>query len=113
MNDSAPSSGPTSSEDLREWQRRLGRLRLGAEPLAEQLARLRRVTWALTFVPLGFAAIIVALFTGFGAPLIGLAVAGIVFGPVIALAWLDDLRRSAVVRAFERAHPERSETGGP
>jgi hypothetical protein len=33
-------------ERERQWQRRLGRLRLGAEPIAEQLAKYRRVTWA-------------------------------------------------------------------
>ncbi len=27
------------------WRRKLGRLRLGVEPIEEQLARYRRVTW--------------------------------------------------------------------
>ena len=29
----------------RNWARRLGRLRLGVEPLEEQLTRYRRTTW--------------------------------------------------------------------
>ena len=35
----------------RNWARRLGRLRLGVEPLEEQLTRYRRTTWALAVVP--------------------------------------------------------------
>ena len=34
----------------RKWARRLGRLRLGVEPLEEQLNRYRRTTWALALV---------------------------------------------------------------
>ena len=29
-----------------QWRRKLGRLRLGVEPIEEQLARYRGVTWA-------------------------------------------------------------------
>jgi hypothetical protein len=55
-----------------EWRRKLGRLRLGVEPIEEQLARYRRVTWALTLIPLGVGAIFLILFTVFGRPDIGL-----------------------------------------
>src|SRR5262245_57323320 len=87
-------------ERRRYWQRRLGRIRLGAEPVAWQLERYKFVTWALTVVPLGIAAIIVGIFTAFGAPVTGLAAVAILFGPVIAIAWWDYQRMSAAVRAF-------------
>ena len=49
---------------LREayWRRKLGRLRLGVEPIEEQLARYRRVTWALTAVPSVLAVMFLTLF---------------------------------------------------
>jgi hypothetical protein len=37
-------------ERERAWARKLGRLRLGVEPLPDQLARYHRMTWALTLV---------------------------------------------------------------
>ena len=51
--------GCNADEDLesrwrmreKQWRRKLGRLRLGVEPIEEQLARYRRVTWVLTAVP--------------------------------------------------------------
>lgn len=95
-----------ANDDLARWRRRLGRLRLGVEPLEDQAARLRRVTWGLTFVPLVFAAILFSIVTAFGAPLLGLLVASILFGPVILFAWLDDWRRTTTMRAFLQAHPE-------
>jgi hypothetical protein len=71
-----------------EWRRKLGRLRLGVEPLEEQLARYRRVTWALTAVPAIIAVMFLGLFTAFGRPDIGAVVAAIVLGPVIVFSWL-------------------------
>src|SRR5262245_48007663 len=73
-------STPDHAEDLeaswraREevWRRKLGRLRLGVEPIEEQLARYRRVTWALTAVPAGLAVMFFTLFAIFGYPLVGL-----------------------------------------
>ena len=64
-----------------EWRRKLGRLRLGVEPLDEQLARYRRVTWALTAVPAIIAVMFLGLFTAFGRPDIGALVVVILFGP--------------------------------
>ena len=49
-----------------EWRRRLGRLRLGVEPIEEQLERYRRVTWALTAVPAIIAVMFLGLFIAFG-----------------------------------------------
>src|SRR6266540_118303 len=73
----------------RYWRRKLGRLRLGVEPLEEQLARYRRVTWMLTAIPLVLAAMFVSLFAAFRRPDIGLIVALVLFCPIVVLAWLD------------------------
>ena len=66
------------------------------------IAALAALGLAIRRDPLTFAAIIVALFTAFGAPGTGAAAASIIFGPVIALAWCDILRLQSRVRAFER-----------
>jgi hypothetical protein len=72
-----------------QWRRKLGRLRLGVEPIEEQLARYRRVTWALTVVPSLLGLIFLTLFTVFGRPDIGLIFDAIVLLPVVIGAWLD------------------------
>ncbi|WP_422929511.1 hypothetical protein [Singulisphaera sp. PoT] len=102
---------------LREqyWRRRLGRIRLGAEPVEEQVAKYRRATWLVTGVSLGLAAIFVALFSAFRRPDIGLILAGILFLPVVALAWLDDAMtkvRVARYLAEERAHRDQQAASG-
>ena len=72
-----------------QWRRRLGRLRLGVEPLEEQLARYRRVTWALTVVPSILGLMFVSLFAVFGRPDIGLVFDAIVLLPIVLGAWID------------------------
>jgi hypothetical protein len=72
-----------------EWRRKLGRLRLGVEPIEEQLARYRRVTWALTAVPLAIGLMFLTLFTIFGRPDIGLIFDAIILLPIVIGAWLD------------------------
>jgi hypothetical protein len=74
------------------WRRKLGRLRLGVEPLEEQVARYRRVTWALTVVPGVLAIMFIALFTAFGRPDIGLVLIAILLVPIVLFAWLDQAR---------------------
>jgi hypothetical protein len=74
-------------EDL--WRRKLGRLRLGVEPIEEQLARYRRVTWALTAVPAGLAIMFFTLFAIFGHPLVGLVLDGVLLLPIMLGAWAD------------------------
>jgi hypothetical protein len=76
---------------LREsaWRRKLGRLRLGVEPIEEQLARYRRVAWALTAVPSVLAVMFLTLFTVFGRPDIGLILVAIVLLPIVLGAWWD------------------------
>jgi hypothetical protein len=72
-----------------QWRRKLGRLRLGVEPIEEQLARYRRVTWALTAVPALVGTMFLTLFTVFGRPDIGLIFDAIVLLPIAVGAWLD------------------------
>jgi hypothetical protein len=71
------------------WRRKLGRLRLGVEPIEEQLARYRGVTWALTAVPSVLALMFLTLFGVFGRPDIGLIFDAIILLPIIIVAWLD------------------------
>jgi hypothetical protein len=88
------------------WQGKLGRLRLGVEPLEEQLARYRRVTWALTIVPGFIAAVLVSLFAAFGRADIGFVVILILFLPIVAREWLDHVILTQRARCYreERAN---------
>jgi fatty acid desaturase len=71
------------------WRRKLGRLKLGVEPIEEQLTRYRRVTWALTAVPTAIGLMFLTLFTVFGRPDIGVIFDAIVLLPIVIGAWLD------------------------
>jgi fatty acid desaturase len=71
------------------WRRKLGRLRLGVEPIEEQLGRYRRVTWALTAVPAALAVFFFTLFAVFGYPLVGLVLDAIILLPIVLGAWAD------------------------
>jgi hypothetical protein len=88
---SAPDRDLESRWRLREnhWRRKLGRLKLGVEPIEEQLTRYRRVTWALTAVPAVIGLMFLTLFTVFGRPDIGLIFDAIVLLPIVVGAWLD------------------------
>lgn len=81
--------------------RRVGRLLLGAEPLAEQLARLERVTWALTIVSALLGLFLFGLFAAFRSPGIGFVVAAVLVAPVIALAWLDFIKTRRLAARLE------------
>jgi hypothetical protein len=89
----------------REWARKLGRLHLGAEPIEEQLARYRRVTWALSVVPGIMALMFMTLFSVFGRPDVGLIVVAVVFVPMIVFSWLDYKRLEQLAARYlkERA----------
>jgi hypothetical protein len=90
-------STPDRAEDLDAswrarddvWRRKLGRLRLGVEPIEEQLARYRRVTWALTAVPAGLGVMFFTLFAIFGYPLVGLVLNAVLLLPIALGAWVD------------------------
>jgi hypothetical protein len=88
----------------RYWQGRLGRLRLGVEPLPEQLAKYRRVTWMLTAVPLVIALIFVSLFTAFQRPDVGLILAAILLLPIVVFAWLEYGLLALRVARYTREH---------
>ena len=79
------------------WARKLGRLRLGVEPIEDQLTRYRRVTWVLTAVPAFLSTFLFCLFAVFKRPDVGLVVAGMLFLPICSGAWLGywGIRRRA------------------
>jgi hypothetical protein len=91
----------SSTDRASYWRQRLGRLRLGAEPLAEQLERYRRATWVLTLVPVAIGLMIAAIFAAFRRPDIGLLLAAILAVPIATLAWLDFLRLQRAVAEYE------------
>lgn len=82
------------------WRRKLGRLRLGAEPIEEQLARYRLMTQVGTGVVAVVAAMFVTLFGVFGRPLIGLGFVAIVLLPIVAVAWADYALMAARARRY-------------
>jgi hypothetical protein len=108
-------STPGSGEDLdaiwraREdaWRRKLGRLRLGAEPIEEQLARYRRMTWGGTAIVAFPAAMFFTLFAVFGRPGIGLVFDAVVLLPIVLIAWADYALMSFRARQY-LAEKERS-----
>jgi hypothetical protein len=93
-------SDPVDASDLdsrwqlreKAWRHKLGRLRLGVEPIEQQLARYRRVTWALSVVPSVLAVMFLTLFTVFGRPDIGLLLIAILLLPIVLVAWFDYAR---------------------
>jgi hypothetical protein len=97
-----PSSAAAGPERERLWRRKLGRIRLGAEPLEDQLARYRRASWGLTAVSGLIAALFLGLFSAFGAPGVGAVVAGVLLLPVLVFAWLEDWSRHRRVVAYLR-----------
>jgi hypothetical protein len=83
-----------------DWVRKLGRLRLGVEPIEEQLSRYRRVTWMLTAIPGFLSAVLFTLFTVFGRPGIGVVVAALFFVPIASGAWVGDFLRERRGRRY-------------
>ena len=90
----------------RQWRKALGRIRIGVEPIPEQLERMRLVAWTLTAVAGGIGLMFVALFSAFGHPIIGLVVASVLVGPVIASAWAGFLRTRGRVDRYLREKEE-------
>jgi hypothetical protein len=115
MDDNVPATDAEWAERQFQWQRRLGRLRLGVEPLEVQLSRYRRVTWVLTAVPATMGLMFVALFTAFRRPDVGLVLASMLFVPIATMAWLDYRRLERIVAAYEheRAAFEARKMTGP
>lgn len=96
------------------WRRRLPRLRLhpGAEPIGDQVDRLRRVTVAVSLIPAAIGAVFFLIFAGFGRPDIGAGLVAVVILPIVGLAWVDFARTRAGAAAFLRDRArERDEQG--
>ena len=93
------------------WVRKFRRLRLDAEPIEEQLARQKRVTWALTVVSSIIALMFIALFAAFRRPDLGLLFDLMFFGPILLFAWFDYeiLQRDASAYLAERGKPPKTE----
>jgi hypothetical protein len=102
-------------ERERAWAGELGRVRLGVEPIPEQLGKYRRVTWAITVVAGWMAVFIAALFAAFKSPGTGLIVSGVLFGPVILSAWLGYGKMEARALAYlrEKEQVEKALGGKP
>lgn len=110
MNKDVPPNSPDVvanwPERERYWRRRLGRIRLGVEPIADQLERYRLVACVLTAVCVGIQIMFVALFAAFAHPWIGLAVAGVILGPVIVSSWLGFWRMKSRAARYLREKEE-------
>jgi hypothetical protein len=91
-------------EDLKAirkaWQERLGRLRLNAEPIQDQVIRHLRVTWVLTGVVTLLGAVFFTLFTGFGRPDIGSVLVCVLTGPILSIAWYDYFKMKRAAESF-------------
>ena len=113
MNPDPSPSDPRWELRLQYWRRRLGRVRLGVEPVEEQVAKYRRATWMLSAVVLGLALIFLALFTAFGRPDVGAVLVLVLLVPVGGFAWIDDAllrRRVAAYLRDLREHERASAT---
>ena len=110
MNVSTPTTARTSTRPgapgRSYWRRKLGRLRLGVEPIEEQLARYRRVTWVLCDVCAVLAVMFFALFAVFGRPGFGLVLDAIVLLPIALGAWADYAAMASRARRY-RAEADR------
>jgi hypothetical protein len=85
---------PDDWEKLARWrdealQANLGRLRLGAEPIEEQVRRQRRATWALTVIMTILGFLFFSLFTGFGRPDVGAVLACVLVAPILIIVWRE------------------------
>lgn len=86
------------------WARKLGRLRLGVEPLDVQLTRYRSTTWVMTAVAGTIGLMFIALFAAFSRPDVGLILVAILLLPVVVFSWVDYLRLARRAGAFEREY---------
>lgn len=97
-----PDYAALAPDRLRHWTQRLGRLRLGAEPLEVQVAKYRRTAIALTIVPAIIGLLFLALFSAFERPDIGLLLAALVIIPIAGPVWFGQAKLARRAEAFER-----------
>ena len=95
------------------WRRKLRRLRFGAEPIAEQLARHFRATVGLTGVAGVIGMIFLAIFAAFGRPDVGGVVLGVLVAPVVVLAWLDHVILRARASSYLKERAAHKNTATP
>ena len=93
---------PMSPDRQAYWRRKLGRLRLGAEPIEDQLARQRRALTTMTLISIGIGLMILGIFASFERPDIGAIVAGLIVVPVIASAWIGYARLHRRASVYQR-----------
>jgi len=74
-----------------DWQRKLRPIRVGAEPILDQLRRRFQAMLLMTGLTSMIALMMLAIFAGFGRPDVGLGVAGLIVLPVTSWIWLDYL----------------------
>jgi hypothetical protein len=84
------------------WRKRLRRLRFGAEPLSEQVAKYRRVTVVLTAIVSVVALLFLLIFSAFRRPDVALVLDAVIFAPIVLLSWLDLRRLVRDVESYER-----------
>jgi hypothetical protein len=101
-------------ERERQWRVALGRIKIGVEPIGEQVEKYRLVTWMITALAAGIGLMFVALFSAFRHPMIGLTVAVVLFGPLILSAWIGFLRLKAKAARYvlEKQEVERLRSQG-
>lgn len=87
-----------------KWGRKLGRLRLGVEPLDAQLDRHRRVTSVMSAVSGAIGLLFIALFSAFGRPDVGLIFVAVFLLPIIIFSWAGYLLLARRAHAFEREY---------
>jgi len=84
-----------------------------AETLDEQLARRRAACWALTGVTTAIAAGFFALFAAFDRPDLGVALAAMLWLPIVVFAWRDHARVVRTVQAHRDAAAARGSYRAP
>lgn len=105
---------PTADDELAEldarwaaeragWARSMGRLRLDAEPLGDQLLRHRSASLALIAISAAASVAFVAAFAAFSRPLLGIGFSALFLLPIVIVSWLDQRRMAGRVREYEEA----------
>jgi hypothetical protein len=83
------------------WRTKLRRLRFGSEPLAQQVAKYRRATIALSVVAGVVALMFLGIFTAFRRPDIALLMIAVVFCPILLISWRDLKKLERDYTAYE------------
>ncbi len=107
MNGETQELSRLSPERVQYWSSRLGRIRLGVEPVEMQLEHLRKITWLILALITFLEVFFLSLFTAFRRPDIGLVLISISLVPIELMAWLDYVRLRNRVREY-RAEVDQS-----